>query len=156
MIAHSEQQLTTPTQGYMFRPASQQHGQLPQDPYAHDLGSSLVQHNNSNNNNNNSSSSNSNNIDPAIQRPSVHQYPSYDGEPQGFEHTNGDQGIGDSGATEGRKKKGNASTIANDIELKKLFRENVGRSLHEVAAQVLANERGPRSEKTKQIFAMLW
>ncbi|KAI4208055.1 MAG: hypothetical protein LQ346_000219 [Caloplaca aetnensis] len=150
MIAHSEQQLTTPAQGYMLEPASRQHGQLSKDPYAHKLGSSLGQHNNNNNNNNN------NNIDPAIQRPSLHQYPSYDGDSQGFEHPNGDQGIGESGATEVRKKKGNASTIANDIELKKLFRENVGRSLHEVAAQVLANERGPRSEKTKQIFAMLW
>lgn len=73
-----------------------------------------------------------------------------------FEHANGEQAAGDNGAGDGRKKKGSASSIANDIELKKLFRENVGRSLKDVAAQVLANERGPRSEKTKQIFAMLW
>lgn len=62
----------------------------------------------------------------------------------------------DTGTTDGKKKKGSASSIANDLELRKLFRENVGRSLKEVAAQVLSNERGPRSEKNKQIFAMLW
>lgn len=55
-----------------------------------------------------------------------------------------------------KKKKGSASSIANDLELRRLFRENQGRSLNEVAAQVLSNERGPKSEKTKQIFAMIW
>ena len=59
-------------------------------------------------------------------------------------------------AGEGKKKKGSASSIANDLELRRLFRENQGRSMKDVAAQVLANERGPKSEKTKQIFAMLW
>lgn len=62
----------------------------------------------------------------------------------------------DAGTGESRKKKGSASSIANDLELRRLFRENEGRSLKDVAAQVLANERGPKSEKTKQIFAMLW
>ena len=57
---------------------------------------------------------------------------------------------------EGRKKKGAASSVANDNELRKLWKENEGRDLHEVAQQVMENERGPRSEKTKQIFGMLW
>lgn len=69
-----------------------------------------------------------------------------------LENTNEEHlGVGD-----GKKKKGSASSIANDIELRRLFRDNQGRSLKDVAAQVLANERGPKSEKTKQIFAMLW
>ncbi|MCJ1388374.1 hypothetical protein MMC18_001221 [Xylographa bjoerkii] len=54
------------------------------------------------------------------------------------------------------RKKGAATSAANDIELRRLFRENVGRDLHEVALQVLENDKGPKSEKTKQIFGMLW
>ncbi|MCJ1405400.1 hypothetical protein MMC11_008628 [Xylographa trunciseda] len=56
----------------------------------------------------------------------------------------------------GPRKKGAATSAANDIELRRLFRENVGRDLHEVALQVLENDKGPKSEKTKQIFGMLW
>ena len=59
-------------------------------------------------------------------------------------------------ANEMRKKKGPNTSVTNDQELRKLFTENHHRDLKEVAAQVLANERGPRSEKTKQIFAMNW
>lgn len=62
----------------------------------------------------------------------------------------------DAGAGETRKKKGSASSISNDNELRKLFAANKDRDLNDVAASVLANERGPRSEKTKQIFAMNW
>ena len=62
----------------------------------------------------------------------------------------------DAGAGETRKKKGSASSIANDNELRKLFAANKDRDLNDVAASVLANERGPKSEKTKQIFAMNW
>ena len=54
------------------------------------------------------------------------------------------------------RKKGAATSAANDIELRRLYRENVGRDLHEVALQVLENDKGPKSEKTKQIFGMLW
>lgn len=125
----------------MFEPSLQQHEEHPRDVYTCKHGANRGYNTN---------------IDPAIQRPSFNQRPSYEGDSQGFEQTNGEQGAGDNGTTDGRKKKGSASSIANDIELRKLFRENVGRSLKDVAAQVLANERGPRSEKTKQIFAMLW
>ena len=62
----------------------------------------------------------------------------------------------DAGTSESKRKKGSASSMANDQELRRLYRENKGRSLKDVASSVLANERGPRSEKTKQIFAMLW
>ncbi|KAL8723458.1 MAG: hypothetical protein Q9225_000289 [Loekoesia sp. 1 TL-2023] len=141
MITRSEQQLTNPNHGYLFESSGRHQMEHPKETYVHERGINP---------------GHSNNIDPAIQKPSLNQYHSYEGDSQGFEHTNGEQFITDNGAADGRKKKGSASSIANDIELKKLFRENVGRSLKDVAAQVLANERGPRSEKTKQIFAMLW
>lgn len=57
---------------------------------------------------------------------------------------------------EAKKKKGSASSIANDQELKRLYQENKTRTLRDVADSVLQEERGPRSEKTKQIFAMIW
>lgn len=64
-------------------------------------------------------------------------------EEQGF-----DENVGDGS----RRKKGSASSQANDNELRRLFRENQGRDLNELAAQVLEK----KSEKTKQIFGMLW
>ena len=55
-----------------------------------------------------------------------------------------------------KKPKGGASNVANEQELRRLFREHCHRDLRDVAISVLANERGPKSEKTKQIFAMNW
>ncbi|KAI4206084.1 MAG: hypothetical protein LQ348_001084 [Seirophora lacunosa] len=141
MITRSEQQLTNPNLAYTFEPSLGRPGEHPGNTYTHERGTRPRQ---------------DANIDPAIQRPSLYPHHSYEGDSYAFEHVNGEQGIGDNGPSDGRKKKGNASSIANDLELKKLFRDNAGRSLKEVAAQILANERGPRSEKTKQIFAMLW
>ncbi|KAL9602598.1 MAG: hypothetical protein Q9219_001742 [cf. Caloplaca sp. 3 TL-2023] len=142
MITRSERQLVDPERGFNFVPPGRENVEpSPRDAYPYERRISL-EHNT--------------NIDPTIQRPPLSQYRSYEGDSQGFEQRNGEQSMGDNGAADGRRKKGSASSIANDIELKKLFRENAGRSLKEVAAQVLANERGPRSEKTKQIFAMLW
>lgn len=82
---------------------------------------------------------------------------SFDGQGQQFVMTfNDEQTQDDAGAGETRKKKGSASSIANDNELRKLFAANKDRDLNDVAASVLANERGPKAEKTKQIFAMNW
>ncbi|KAL8829049.1 MAG: hypothetical protein Q9191_002236 [Dirinaria sp. TL-2023a] len=72
-----------------------------------------------------------------------------------FQSVNDEQAQEDTGTEAGRKKKGSASSAANDMELKRLFAEHRGRPLKEVAAEVIVHERGPRSEKTKQIFAML-
>ena len=61
--------------------------------------------------------------------------------------------VNDETAPDGsRRKKGAASTLANDNELRRLFRENEGKDLTDLAAQVLEK----KSEKTKQIFGMLW
>lgn len=133
MISRSEQQLVNPHHGYVIDPSLQ-------DPLSHGRALSVDFVFNGN----------------SASRPALIPYPSYDGkENQGLESLNEEQPQ-DDGTGEGKKKKGSASSLANDIELRRLFRENQGRSLKDVAAQVLANERGPRSEKTKQIFAMLW
>jgi regulatory factor X len=59
----------------------------------------------------------------------------------------------------GKKKGGNATTAANEKheqELKELVEKNRGRSLSDVGAEVLRNERTSKCEKSKQLFAMLW
>lgn len=90
-------------------------------------------------------------------RPPIRHYASFDGaEQQLLDPAMDDQGHDVTEQDGTKKKKGSASSLANDAELRRLFRENQGRSIKEVAAQVLTNERGPKSEKTKQIFAMLW
>ena len=93
-------------------------------------------------------------------RPSLNRFHSFDGkENQTFPSINENKFQISAGMLEGQKKlplKGSASSQANDQELRRLYRENCHRDLKDVAASVLANERGPRSEKTKQIFAMNW
>ncbi|KAI9847794.1 MAG: hypothetical protein M1837_001687 [Sclerophora amabilis] len=54
------------------------------------------------------------------------------------------------------QKKSSGSSAQNELELKRLFRENSSRSLREVADQLHVDERGPQSERIRQIFAMLW
>lgn len=52
--------------------------------------------------------------------------------------------------------KGSSASQASDQELRRLFQENCHRGMKDVAVSVLENERGPRAEKAKQIFAMNW
>ena len=93
----------------------------------------------------------------AAARPPLVHHQSYDATgQQPFQHLNDDQVQDDTGTEQGKKKKGSASSAANDAELRRLFNEHRGRPLKEVAGDVLVHERGPKSEKTKQIFAMLW
>ena len=134
MITRSERQLTNPNSNYAIDPSLQGH-------LAHGRALS-VDH------------SFSGNL--ATARPPMTQYHSFNGQENQTMEGAIDEAQDDPAVGEGKKKKGSASSIANDLELRRLFRENQGRSLKDVAAQVLANERGPKSEKTKQIFAMLW
>lgn len=56
-----------------------------------------------------------------------------------------------------RRKKGSATSLANDAELRRLVHQYQGKTLKEVAAEVQQSEGGGgRSEKAKQVFAMLW
>ncbi|KAL7625668.1 hypothetical protein AAE478_004889 [Parahypoxylon ruwenzoriense] len=45
---------------------------------------------------------------------------------------------------------------SNEHEMRQLFHANRRRSLEDVAKELHGNERGPNSERARQIFAMLW
>ena len=55
-----------------------------------------------------------------------------------------------------KRRKGSAVTATNDKELREMLAKNEGRPLRDVAQEVIAKERTPMAEKTKQLFAMLW
>ncbi|KAK3077030.1 hypothetical protein LTS18_011392, partial [Coniosporium uncinatum] len=63
---------------------------------------------------------------------------------------------GSGAEVEDRRKRGSAASATNDKELREILSRNDGRTLKDVAHEVLAAERTPRAEKTKQLFAMLW
>ena len=48
------------------------------------------------------------------------------------------------------------SSANNELEMRQLFAANRHRALNEVAQELHGNERGPNSERTRQVFAMLW
>jgi regulatory factor X len=54
------------------------------------------------------------------------------------------------------KKAAPSATATNDRELRELLNKNRARTLPDVAAEVIATERTSKSERTKQLFAMLW
>ncbi|RKF71618.1 Transcriptional regulator RFX1 [Golovinomyces cichoracearum] len=56
----------------------------------------------------------------------------------------------------GPVKKLSKSSAANELEMRQLFQANKNRSLPDVAAELHGNERGPQSERQRQVFAMLW
>jgi hypothetical protein len=89
----------------------------------------------------------------------------YGGQPQGMDYSQMQappmRPMSASGTSNGKgKKKGGSATIAanekHEQELKDLVEKNRGRSLHDVGAEVLRNERTSKCEKSKQLFAMLW
>lgn len=53
-------------------------------------------------------------------------------------------------------KKASKSSAANELEMRQLFQANKDKSLTEIAQQLQVNERGPNSERHRQVFAMLW
>lgn len=48
------------------------------------------------------------------------------------------------------------SSANNELEMRQLFTANRHRNLQDVAGELHGNERGPNSERTRQVFAMLW
>ncbi|KAH8598005.1 RFX DNA-binding domain-containing protein [Bisporella sp. PMI_857] len=91
------------------------------------------------------------------------------GPPGSNEHYGGSYVDGDSNLLEGRSeeqdevesaagpaKKASKSSAANELEMRQLFQSNKHRSLPEVAMELHGNERGPQSERQRQVFAMLW
>lgn len=56
-----------------------------------------------------------------------------------------------------RRERISSSSIANDSELKRLLREYEGYNLHQMASEVQKHDgSGGKSEKIKQVFAMIW
>jgi regulatory factor X len=56
----------------------------------------------------------------------------------------------------GPTKSGPRSNANNEIEMRQLFHSNKHRTLEDVAQELLGNDRGPNSERARQVFAMLW
>lgn len=62
----------------------------------------------------------------------------------------------DSGLDVGNAPARSKSITNNDLEMRDLFNRNSHRALQEVARELHGNERGPSSERCRQLFAMLW
>jgi len=62
----------------------------------------------------------------------------------------------ESQAGQSQAKKVSKSSAANELEMRQLFQSNKHKSLPEVAMELHGNERGPQSERQRQVFAMLW
>ncbi|KAK0662419.1 Protein sak1 [Lasiodiplodia hormozganensis] len=76
---------------------------------------------------------------------------------QASDYGNSNPAAAASGAeTDDKKKKGASASATNDKELREMLTRADGRSLKEVAEEVLRTERTSRAEKSKQLFAMLW
>lgn len=60
------------------------------------------------------------------------------------------------GAIANSKPSSNKTSANNELEMRQLFKANKNRSLQDVATELHGNERGPNSERTRQVFAMLW
>ncbi|KAM0238609.1 hypothetical protein ACHAPO_003577 [Fusarium lateritium] len=48
------------------------------------------------------------------------------------------------------------SSANNELEMRQLYKTNMHRGLDDVAKELHGNDRGPNSERTRQVFAMLW
>lgn len=137
MIRRTEHQLTNPSQNYAVDPSLHTH-----DPASRAMSVDTAYTGGSHD----------------VQRPPLYPSQSFDGkENAAYFATEEAKQPPDSAQLGGLKKgKGNASAQANDQELRRLFIENQHQQLHDIATSVLANERGPKAEKTKQVFAMIW
>lgn len=67
-----------------------------------------------------------------------------------------DTGDGDSMNMANGKSSSNKTSANNEFEMRALFKANKHRKLADVAEELHGNERGPNSERTRQVFAMLW
>ncbi|KAI1260032.1 hypothetical protein F5Y18DRAFT_269660 [Xylariaceae sp. FL1019] len=59
-------------------------------------------------------------------------------------------------APAGQKPGSSRTSANNELEMRQLFQSSKHRRLEEVARELHGNERGPNSERTRQVFAMLW
>jgi len=56
----------------------------------------------------------------------------------------------------GHRSGASRTSANNEREMQLLFQANKHRALQEVARELHGNERGPNSERQRQVFAMLW
>ncbi|KAI0550815.1 RFX DNA-binding domain-containing protein [Xylaria curta] len=56
----------------------------------------------------------------------------------------------------GKKTGGNRTAANNEREMRQLYNASKHRQLADVAKELHGNERGPNSERARQVFAMLW
>ncbi|KAI1827881.1 RFX DNA-binding domain-containing protein [Xylaria intraflava] len=56
----------------------------------------------------------------------------------------------------GQKAATSRTSANNELEMRQLYHANRHRKLEDVAKELHGNERGPNSERTRQVFAMLW
>ncbi|KYK54333.1 putative cephalosporin C regulator 1 [Drechmeria coniospora] len=78
-----------------------------------------------------------------------------EGDSQMLDRDDGDDGDSIAGAG-GAAKHATRSSANNELEMRHLFSANRHRQLEDVASELHGNERGPNSERTRQVFAMLW
>jgi regulatory factor X, other len=76
-----------------------------------------------------------------------------EGDSQMMDRDDNDDGDSLAGAQKGGASRSSAN---NELEMRQLFRANKHRALPEIARELHGNERGPNSERTRQVFAMLW
>ncbi|KAI1126041.1 RFX DNA-binding domain-containing protein [Nemania abortiva] len=56
----------------------------------------------------------------------------------------------------GQKPSSGRPNANNEVEMRQLFNASRDRTLEDVAKELHGNERGPNSERSRQVFAMLW
>ncbi|KAF2142967.1 uncharacterized protein K452DRAFT_225624 [Aplosporella prunicola CBS 121167] len=74
----------------------------------------------------------------------------------GVSATNAPAAAASGAETDDKKKKSSSASATNDKELREMLTRAEGRTLKNVAEEVLRTERTSRAEKSKQLFAMLW
>ncbi|RGP58898.1 hypothetical protein FLONG3_11347 [Fusarium longipes] len=79
-----------------------------------------------------------------------------EGESQLMERDENDEGDSLMAMGGAPKSTSTRSSANNELEMRQLFHSNKHRGLDEVARELHGNERGPNSERTRQVFAMLW
>ncbi|KAL4728442.1 hypothetical protein ACLX1H_005187 [Fusarium chlamydosporum] len=79
-----------------------------------------------------------------------------EGESQMMERDENDDGDSLMAMVGAQKPTSTRSSANNEMEMRPLFSHNKHRTLCDVAGELHGNERGPNSERTRQVFAMLW
>ncbi|KAI5867284.1 RFX DNA-binding domain-containing protein [Durotheca rogersii] len=79
-----------------------------------------------------------------------------DADSQIMDRDNLDEGEPLAGPMPASKPSSSRASANNELEMRQLFHANKHRYLGDVAKELHGNERGPNSERARQIFAMLW